>query len=147
MAGAKRRASAVWNGSLAEGSGKVSTGTGVLRDVPVTWAARTGGDDAKTSPEELLAAAHAACFSMALAAGLGKSGNPPEELRVEATCSFAPKPEGGFRIGSIELQVRGRVPDIDQNAFEQAARAAGEGCPVSAALEGNVQVRVAAQLS
>jgi lipoyl-dependent peroxiredoxin len=143
---AERRADAVWEGDLASGGGRVSLATsGVASDLPVTWASRTERADGKTSPEELIAAAHATCFSMALSHGLSQGGNPPDRLEVSATCTFE-EATGGFKIGSIRLEVRGRVPGLDADAFRQAAEEAKEGCPVSGALKGNVDISVEATL-
>lgn len=147
MAGTQRTARAVWTGTLAQGSGRVTSGTGALGELPVSWAARTEKPNGKTSPEELIAAAHAACFSMALSHGLTQGGNPPDELDVAATCTFEPKPEGGWRIASMDLHVRGRVPGLDAAGFKEAAQNAGKGCPVSGALQGNVEIRVSAELA
>ncbi len=126
----ERKATAVWNGSLMEGSGRVSAESGVLDDVAVTWPARAERTDAGTSPEELIAAAHAACYSMALSHGLAGEGTPPDELNVTATVGF----QAGEGITGIQLDVRGRVPGIDAAGFEAAAAAAAENCPVSKAL-------------
>jgi osmotically inducible protein OsmC len=143
---AERRADAVWEGDLASGGGRVSLATsGVAADLPVTWASRTERADGKTSPEELIAAAHAACFSMALSHGLSQGGNPPERLEVSATCTFA-EADGGFKVSSMELAVRGSVPGVDADGFRQAAEEAKEGCPVSGALKGNVDISVEATL-
>ena len=126
----ERKATAVWKGSLMEGSGRVSAESGVLDDVAVTWPARAERTDAGTSPEELIAAAHAACYSMALSHGLAGEGTPPDELNVTATVGF----QAGEGITGINLDVRGRVPGIDSAGFEAAAAAAAENCPVSKAL-------------
>jgi lipoyl-dependent peroxiredoxin len=126
----ERKATAVWNGSLMEGSGWVSAESGVLRDVAVTWPSRAERTDAGTSPEELIAAAHAACYSMALSHGLAQDGTPPDELTVTATVGF----QAGEGLTGIQLDVRGRVPGIDATGFEAAAAAAAENCPVSKAL-------------
>ena len=143
---AERRGEATWSGSLTEGSGTVSLATtGVVDGLPVTWASRTEDHGGKTSPEELIAAAHAACFSMALANGLAKAGNPPEKLDVTAISSFD-KVEAGFRLTTMALEVRGSVPGLDAEAFEQAAEEARTGCPVSNALAGNVEITVKAAL-
>jgi lipoyl-dependent peroxiredoxin len=143
---AERRADAVWEGDLARGGGRVSLSTSsVAADLPVTWASRTERADGKTSPEELIAAAHAACFSMALSHGLSQGGNPPERLEVSATCTFA-EADGGFKVSSMELAVRGSVPGVDADGFRQAAEEAKEGCPVSGALKGNVDISVEATL-
>jgi lipoyl-dependent peroxiredoxin len=146
MAGAQRTAFAVWRGSLTDGSGTVRPESGAFAEVPVTWKARTGGDQAMTSPEELLAAAHAVCFSMALSHGLTQAGTPPDQLDVTTTCSFTPKPEGGFRISGTRINVVGRVPGISADAFGKAAVAAGKNCPVSSALSPDVEISVTAEL-
>jgi osmotically inducible protein OsmC len=143
---AQRTARAVWRGNLVNGGGEVSTETtSVLVNQPVTWAARTEAPDGKTSPEELLAAAHAACFSMALSGGLDRSGTPPDRLEVMATATFDKVGEG-WGVTTMDIRVRGNVPGMDQAGFEEAARAAGEGCPISGALKGNVDIRVTAEL-
>jgi osmotically inducible protein OsmC len=145
MARIERRARAVWEGSLTEGSGRFSMeSSGILADSPVTWAARTEQPDGKTSPEELLAAAHAACYSMALAGHLARTASAPERLEVECTVTFAPKPEGGFKVATSTLRVHGRVPGMDHAAFETAARDGEKGCPISNALRGNVEITVEA---
>jgi osmotically inducible protein OsmC len=147
MAEAERRARAVWQGSLTQGSGTVvleSSGLGGV--LPATWASRTARSDGKTSPEELIAAAHATCFSMALSGILGDAGTPPARLEVAALCTFA-QVEGGWGIASMELNVRGEVPGIDAIAFTAAAEQAKDGCPVSKALKGNVALSVTAELA
>ncbi|HEX8052348.1 MAG TPA: OsmC family peroxiredoxin [Thermoleophilaceae bacterium] len=141
---ATRRAEATWEGSLAEGSGTTELDSGVAPALDVNWRARTEGG-AQTSPEELLAASHAACFAMALSHELSEAGNQPQRLTVGAAVSFGPV-EGGFAVTKSELKVRGVVPGIDADAFEKAAQGAGEGCPISAALKGNVEISVDAQL-
>ena len=130
----ERTAEVTWQGSLLEGSGTIdSTTSGAFGGLGVTWKARsedeTGG---LTSPEELIAAAHAACFSMALSAGLAQADTPAEELRTSATVTFQP----GEGITHIALTVEGRVPGLDDEAFEEAAQTAKENCPVSKALAG-----------
>jgi lipoyl-dependent peroxiredoxin len=139
-----RRADVRWQGSLVDGSGTiVSTTTGAIGEQPVSWAARstdeTGG---VTSPEELIAAAHAACFSMALSAGLSKDGHAPDELRTSATVTFQP----GEGITRIALTVDGRVPGLDEAGFEAAAHTAKENCPVSKALAGVPEISLTARL-
>jgi len=146
MADAERRARAVWEGDLAHGSGTVtleSSGQGGA--LPATWASRTARSEGKTSPEELIAAAHATCFSMALAHGLTEAGTPPTRLTTEATCTFAPT-ESGFRIAAMELSVKGEVAGIGADEFATAAAGAKDGCPVSQALNGNVPITVTAEL-
>jgi len=146
MADARRRAHAVWEGSLGQGSGTVTLESSGLGGVlPATWASRTARSDGKTSPEELIAAAHATCYSMALAHILGEAGTPPEKLETDAVCTFAPI-EGGFKIASVELSVRGTAPGLDAAAFAGAAAGAKDGCPVSQALKGNVDISVTAEL-
>jgi osmotically inducible protein OsmC len=110
--------------------------------VEVSWASRTKRAAGKTSPEELLAAAHAACFCMALSNELGQGGNAPERLEATASVEFEP----GEGVKSSHIAISGRVPGIDQAAFEEAARGAGEGCPISGALKGNVEISVEATL-
>ena len=133
MAMAERTANSAWDGDLPHGSGKVSGASGALGELPVTWASRTERSDGKTSPEELIAAAHAACYSMALAHGLTEAGNPPEHLDVSAKVTLDER-DGAPTVTSSELTVSGQVPGIDQATFEQAAQDAGKGCPVSRAL-------------
>ena len=140
---ADRRADVVWEGSLMEGSGTiVSTGSGALPELPITWASRTESPDGRTSPEELIAAAHAACFSMALSHGLAQAGNPPERLETSSTVTFIP----GTGITKSTLTVTARVPGLDEAAFREAAEAAKDGCPVSGALKGNVELELDARL-
>jgi lipoyl-dependent peroxiredoxin len=138
-----RRADVVWEGSLMEGSGTVtSVGSGALPQLPVTWTSRAESPDGRTSPEELIAAAHAACFAMALSNALAQAGNPPERLETSATVTFVP----GTGITKSALTVKGRVPGVDEQAFREAAEGAKEGCPVSNALKGNVELSVEASL-
>jgi osmotically inducible protein OsmC len=147
MADAPRRADAVWQGPLGQGSGEVSLVTsGAAGPLPVTWASRTERSNGKTSPEELLAAAHASCYCMALSAGLGDAGTPPEKLEVSATVTFQ-QIEGGWKTGTSHITVKGWVPGIDEAAFKEAAAAAKDGCPISGALKGNVELSVDATLA
>jgi len=143
---AKRTAVAVWEHDLAHGQGTVKGTSGALADVPVSWASRTEAPGGKTSPEELLAAAHASCFSMALSAGLGRMQKPPERLTVSATATFD-KVADGWKVTTMELDVTGKVPGISASEFEEAAKAASQGCPISAALKGNVAISVRAKLA
>ena len=144
---ATRQARAIWNGDLAKGTGTVSAATsGKFKDLPVSWGARTEAPQGKTSPEELLAAAHASCFCMALSAGLAKAGTPPEQLDVTATVTFDKIGEA-WTVTSSALLVRGKVPGIDAAAFEKAANDAKDGCPISRALKGNVKLSVTPQLA
>ena len=143
---AVRTASAAWEGDLVSGHGTVSaTSSGSFHELPVSWAARTEAPEGKTSPEELIAAAHAACFEMALAGALTRGGTPPERLAVTAAVTFD-KTDAGWRVVSSALTVRGRVPGIDAAGFVAAAEATRDGCPVSQALKGNVALSVEATL-
>ncbi len=144
MAIAERTAVTSWDGNLAHGNGTVTGASGALGDLPVTWASRTERSDGKTSPEELIAAAHSSCYSMALAHGLTEAGNPPEHLDVSAKVTLD-MIDGAPTVTTSEITVNGTVPGIDQTAFEQAAAEAGKGCPVSRALAG-VQISVSATL-
>jgi lipoyl-dependent peroxiredoxin len=144
---ADRRADVVWKGDLASGSGEiVSTGSGALSNLNVNWPARTERSDGSTSPEELIAAAHGSCFSMALSHGLAQTGHAPEQLDVTAVCTFE-EVEAGWKITTMSLDVTGAVPGIDEAAFQDAAEQAKEGCPVSGALQGNVEITVNARLA
>jgi osmotically inducible protein OsmC len=142
---AKRTAEAVWENDLVKGHGRVKGLSGGLPETSVTWAARTEASGGKTSPEELLAAAHAACFSMAFAAGLARAGTPSERLHVTATVTFD-KVGDAWKVTTSELNVRGKVPGITAEKFAAAAKEAGAGCPISGALKGNVTVSVVAAL-
>ena len=147
MPEAVRRADATWEGDLMTGRGVVSASTSkAFTSLPVTWASRTESADGRTSPEELVAAAHAACFCMALSNGLGKAGTPPGKLEVSATVTFE-QIEGGWKVASSALTVRGQVPGTDASGFQQAAEAAKDGCPISGALKGNVALSVEATLT
>jgi osmotically inducible protein OsmC len=139
-----RRAEVTWTGSLMDGSGTItSTTTGAIGEQPVTWADRAEEPGGKTSPEELIAAAHAACFSMALSHGLAQAGSPPERLDTSATVTFQP----GEGITRVALAVEGRVPGLDEAAFVEAAEGAKENCPVSKALASVPEITLAARLA
>lgn len=141
-----RSATATWAGNLLEGSGMVSSKTSEhLRDVPVSWSARTEDPGGKSGPEELLAAAHASCFSMALSNNLAKAGFTAERLEVTADVG-AEKREAGWTVISSHLTVIGRVPGADAAAFAAAAEGAKDGCPISRAMKGNVELSVEATL-
>lgn len=141
-----RRASTVWKGTLFEGSGTVTfDSTGAAGPLGVTWAARTEEPEDTTSPEELVAAAHSACFSMALSNILAKGGHTAEQLDVSATVTFST--EGGAHVERIALSVRGRVPGIAEDEFRQAAEQAKDGCPISKLVAGNVDLTVDAALA
>jgi lipoyl-dependent peroxiredoxin len=143
---AVRRAEASWSGDLTSGSGVTSAASsGVFSELPVTWADRTEGPKDKTSPEELVAAAHAACFSMAFAARLGRNGTPPSRLDVSADVTFA-QVDGGWKVASSALTVRGEVPGISLEDYTAIAEDARDNCPISVALKGNVELSVNATL-
>ncbi len=125
-----RNAVCEWHGSLTEGSGRVTLGSSGLGTFDVTWSSRAEDPDGRTSPEELIAAAHASCFSMALSSGLAKAGHPPTTLNTSAEVDFQP----GEGITGIRLHVSGDVPGLDADGFREAAEAAKVGCPVSKAL-------------
>jgi lipoyl-dependent peroxiredoxin len=141
----KRRATAVWRGTGMEGSGTLTTASGALQERPYSTAARFESEDgtAGTNPEELIAAAHAGCFSMALSFRLGGAGHPPEELRTEATLSM--RQDGvHWTITAVHLALRARVPGISEEAFREAAEAAKATCPVSQVL--NAEITLDARL-
>lgn len=143
---AVRSAAVTWNGDLTSGTGTVSANSsGTFSDLPVSWASRTEEPDGRTSPEELLAAAHASCFAMALSGALVRAGTPPEELHVSAQVTFD-KVDDGWKVVSSALQVLGRVPGATSDGFRQAAEGARDGCPISGALRGNVELSVDATL-
>ena len=138
-----RRAEVTWEGDLMSGNGVIeSVDSGTFGRLGVSWPARTEQPNGKTSPEELIAAAHASCFSMALSHALAQAGTPPERLSVSATVTFQPGPG----ITKSALEVAGRVPGLDDKGFREAAEQAKDGCPVSGALKGNVEMSVNARL-
>ena len=140
----ERTANVTWSGSLLEGRGTIeSVGSGAFGPLAVTWASRAEQPDENTSPEELIAAAHAACFSMAFSHALAQAGTPPERLETSATVTFV----AGTGITKSALTVRGTVPGIDEAAFREAAEGAKVGCPVSQALAGVPEITIDASLS
>jgi osmotically inducible protein OsmC len=144
---AEGTAEVTWSGSLADGKGTiVDVGSGALQQQAISWAARVGERSDQTSPEELLAAAHAACFAMAFSHELTGAGHAPDSLMVNATVGFDPKVGGGYEVSFSHLVVQGHVPGMDEAKFKKLAQAAGQGCPISAALKGNVEVLVDASL-
>lgn len=146
LATAKSTANAVWEGSLMEGCGRVGATSGAFSDLAVSWAGRTDRGEPMTSPEELLASSHAACYCMALSNGLTQAGTPPAKLEVSATVTFAQQ-EVGWKVASSALAVVGSVPGATAESFQQAAEAAKDGCPISKAIAGNVDLSVQATLS
>jgi osmotically inducible protein OsmC len=138
---AERRAQINWEGDLANGSGTFTVGSGSIGPQDVSWSARTEEPGGKTSPEELLAAAHASCFSMALSGALARAGTPPRRLETEAVVTFD-KVGDGWKVTKSALKVRGDIPGADEEAFRAAAEDAKDNCPVSQALRGNVELSV-----
>ncbi len=145
MAIATRQAEIDWEGTLTAGTGTLSSGSGALDRMPVTWAARTEQPNGKTSPEELIAAAHASCFAMALALVLGEAEAPPDRLAITAKCTLD-EIEGAPRITSVELNIHARVGGLDEAGFQGHLAHAGELCPVSNALRAAVEISVQGQL-
>ncbi|MBM3947728.1 MAG: OsmC family peroxiredoxin [SAR202 cluster bacterium] len=144
---AVRTAEVTWEGDLLSGNGVVTAGTsGLFKRLPVSWATRTEASGGKTSPEELLASAHASCYAMALSAGLARAGTPPKKLEVSVAVTFD-KVEAGWRVTSSTIKVKGTVPGADDAAFKKAAEGAKDGCPISQALKGNVALSVEATLA
>ena len=140
MAAAERRANVVWRGNLFQGSGTFDLASSeAAQGLPVTWASRTERPDGKTSPEELIAAAHASCFAMAFSNTLAEQGNDPEELDISAVCTFD---ADQLKITTMVLDVHGKVPGLDAEGFQSAAEQAEQGCPVSNALRGNVDIQL-----
>jgi osmotically inducible protein OsmC len=145
MSVAERTARTIWTGTTARGSGKLTVASGAFPEQTLTFSARTEQPDGLTSPEELIAAAHSGCYAMALSAQLTRGGTPPQQLTVEAVCTLD-RPSGAYAITTMSLTVSGRVEGLDQAAFARAASEAEQSCPVSRALRGNVEIRLAATL-
>jgi osmotically inducible protein OsmC len=132
----KRKASAVWQGSLKEGNGRISTDSGTLREAQYSFSTRFE-NGVGTNPEELIAAAHAGCFSMALSGQLTTAGHPPDSVNTTATVTME-KTDAGFTVTNVHLDVAARVPGIDQAGFETAANNAKNGCPISRLLKAEI---------
>ena len=144
MANVERRAHVVWEGNLAEGSGRLTEGdSGALNEAPVTFASRTGSPEGQTSPEELMASAHATCYAMALSNTLAERDTPPERLTVDAMCTLD---DEQLKITTVDIDVRGEVPGIGDDDFQSAVQEAERLCPVSNAIRGNVEIRLNAHL-
>lgn len=141
----ERRAHATWEGDLRSGAGTFDVGSGAISGQEVTFASRFEQSGGKTSPEELIAAAHATCVSMALANGLAQAGHPPTKLEADAVCTLD-QTDAGFRITAMQLTVRGQVDGIGEDEFQAAAQQAKEGCPISNAL-GGVEISLEAALA
>ncbi|MGI8910234.1 MAG: OsmC family peroxiredoxin [Rubrobacteraceae bacterium] len=145
MATAERRADVVWRGDLPTGSGSLDlASSGALKGVNISWATRTESPDGDTSPEELIAGAHAGCYAISLSNVLAEGGNEAEQLDVSATCTFD---VGSIKITTVVLDVRGKVPGLDEEGFRSAKEEAEQACPVSNALRGNVDIQVNATLA
>ncbi|HOG46401.1 MAG TPA: OsmC family protein [Anaerolineae bacterium] len=140
----EKRAEVIWRGDLRRGRGEATAESGIFERAPISFAKRFERE-AGTSPEELIAAAHAGCFSMALAEELAQEGHPPDQLVTHATVAIEPQ-GGGWKITRSQLEVTGQVAGIDASAFLQAAQRAKAGCPVSQALQGNVEITLEAAL-
>jgi lipoyl-dependent peroxiredoxin len=136
------RADATWEGDLMNGRGTVKVASGTFSEFPVTWSSRADRTHGGTSPEELIAAAHAACYSMAFSNGLAKAGHHPERLNTSAEVEFVP----GTGITAVTLNVKGHIHGISDGDFQRLAEEAKDGCPVSQALKGNVNITLNAQL-
>ena len=136
----KRKASAVWQGDLKAGKGQISTDSGVLSNTQYSFSTRFE-NGVGTNPEELIAAAHAGCFSMAFSAQLGEAGITPESIKTTATVSLE-KQDGGFAIPEIELDVVARVPNADEAAVQKAAENAKVGCPISKLFKANIKMNL-----
>jgi len=139
------KASAVWTGSLKEGKGTISTATGVLSNANYSFATRFEGADSGTTPEELIAAAHASCYSMALGATLGGEGFTPEKIETHAAVTLA-KVEGGFAVTKIALTTTASIPGVSEEAFQKAAAGAKAGCPISKLFANNTEITLDAKL-
>jgi osmotically inducible protein OsmC len=143
----ERTARVIWQGDLQTGGGQLAVDSEAFSQQAMTFAARSKGEPQHTSPEELIAAAHATCYAMAFSNTLKQDGGAaPERLEVTAVCALD-RVDGALKITTMDLNVRGQVAGIDASKFEQLARTADERCPVSNALRGNVEIRLQAQLS
>lgn len=143
---AMRRAEVIWQGNLASGTGSLDgASSGAFKGLPVSWVSRTEDAAGQTSPEELLAAAHASCYSMALSGDLGRAGSPPQSLSVSSEVT-ADRVDGRWTVISSHLTVRGRVPGMDEARFREIAAGAKDGCPISRAIAGNVKLSIDATL-
>jgi lipoyl-dependent peroxiredoxin len=142
----ERTANAEWQGDLMSGSGTVSTESGAVREATIKWSSRAEAADENTSPEELIAAAHASCVLMALANGLAQAGTPAQHLESKATATFD-KVGDGFRMTTMQLEIRGEVDGMEEDAFNKAAEDAKDNCPVSQALSDDVEVSLEAALA
>lgn len=146
MATIQRTATAVWKGSLPSGNGQITSASGVLQDTPYSFKTRFEQSPG-TNPEELIAAAHAACYSMAFALTLSEKGYQPERVDTKAVCSLERLESGGFKITKIRLEIQGKVPGIDEATFKQVSEEAEKACPVSNVLRGGAEIELKAVLT
>jgi len=142
MAEIMRKAGAVWEGDLKRGHGYLNTESGAVRDEPYSFGTRWEKEPG-TNPEELIGAAHAGCYSMALAFTLSSAGYAPERIETDATVTLSPLEQGGWRISKVKLDVRARVPEADESELKELSKKAHEGCPVSNALKGGPEIDIA----
>ena len=141
-----RKATTIWNGELQSGNGEASLdSSGAAGPLKVSWPSRSEEPNGQTSPEELIAAAHSSCFSMALSGALGKAGTPPERLETSAVVTFST--DGGPHVSKVALTVRGTVPGVSEDDFLKAAEGAKDGCPVSKLMAGNTEITLDASLA
>lgn len=145
MANIERKAEATWNGDLRSGNGEFTSASGVFKEVPYSFRTRFEQEPG-TNPEELIAAAHAACYSMAFAATLSRKGHQPQEIHTHATCVMEPAQPSGFKITTMRLEAKGKVEGLDQAAFQELAKEAEQACPVSNALRGSLKIELNASL-
>jgi osmotically inducible protein OsmC len=146
MAEITRKAGVIWKGDLRSGDGLISLESQALHEQPYRFETRFGDQDG-TNPEELIAGAHAACYSMAFASTLKKKGYQPERVDTRASCTLSPKEGGGFEITKMHLYVRGQVPGIDEKTYQQIAKEADKGCPVSNLLRPGLEIELEAELA
>jgi osmotically inducible protein OsmC len=144
---AKRQATTVWHGDLFSGNGTLDSKSGAFSDLGVTWAARTESSDGKTSPEELVAAAHSSCYAMAFSNTLAQAGHKPESLEVTSVVTFDPQAEGGPKVTSAELSVTGKVPGITEDEFKELAKKGEQGCPISNLIRAGTKITLDAKLA
>jgi lipoyl-dependent peroxiredoxin len=142
---AERTASVVWNGGLSDGSGTLNLTSSGAAELPVSWPARAEESGGKTSPEELVAGAHATCYAMAFSNVLGQAGHGPEQLKVDAVCTLDAV-EGGLKVTKVDLTVHGKVPGLDQAGFEDLAKQAEQGCPISNLVRNGAEISLKAHL-
>jgi osmotically inducible protein OsmC len=142
----RRAAEVVWGGNLARGSGRITADSGAFERLPYTAATRVGEPEGKTSPEELLAAAHAGCYAMSLAGELSRAGTPPGQIDVRAVVTLDEVPGQGHRIVGSEIQVRARVEGLEPAELERVARAADDGCPFSALIRASGMVSIESEV-